>query len=222
MQSDANVLSVTVGGGTSGDLLTDPCAHDYELEVDESTDPITIAVRELRPSPDVTFSGSAEDAASFSCIQPLLLWQLEHQLEGAPGNEVIDASNGQPLEIREPEVIRRLQPDDLPSGWFVAPATAAPALGVGGETVRLSNGVDVIFIRSTFHPDPRAMLTRIRNETTFIETTVQGSLYGELSEFDGRNQLRFVDDRVLYQLFVDDAVDASVLVEVAEGMALEP
>ena len=223
VRTSTNVLAVSFLGGLPGDILADPCAEDYRVEVDESTDPLTIAVDELRPTVEarpIIDEDKAGSVLAYACTAVGHFWQLEHQLAQAPGSHVIDASTGRTIEVLE--TTPRLQPDVLPTGWMVALSDAPPEPPrTEAETVRPSNGEATIFVRSTLHQDPLEQLYSIRTEGDFTETTVRDGQYAELSQFNGRNQLRFVNGSFLYQLSVEDMIDNSVLREIVDAMSPE-
>jgi hypothetical protein len=103
-------LKVVFTGGLSGPLEENPCHHDYEVEVSETEDDVTLTVWELRPVIPVASEDTACDAVGYR-------WMLDVSSSAGLGDRaVIDGHDGSAREVIDETAV--LNPTWLPDGYL--------------------------------------------------------------------------------------------------------
>lgn len=121
------LLHVNFVGGRPGDLESDPCAVDYEVEAIESKTGIRINVWELGPT------DNSQLPSSYSCTDVGHSWSVGVLLDDLIGDRRVSGSAAEQGEV--PSVDDLLVPTRLPEGWswtYGETMTPEIILGYGG------------------------------------------------------------------------------------------
>lgn len=111
LEDPGRSVTIAFTGGRDGNLEDNPCVGEYDVEVEETTEAVTITLYSLR------LAEPPELPDGFGCTDEGYARRIGVTIgnEGLAGRELIDGSNGQ---IRIPiDETALLMPSYLPDGW---------------------------------------------------------------------------------------------------------
>lgn len=209
-------LHLSFVGGKAGDLETEPCATDYEVETVESETEVDVTVWQLEAK------DKSQLPAEQFCTAEGHPWTVDVRLEDFIGERRISGSlEGQ---TKVPSIDDLLVPTRLPEGssWIYGDATApAIFLGYGGGSLGESQGGSEQSIVVYMAPEtPRLFVIE---EATDIEgsTSVSVRSAGDgviATRNSGATVLAFVHSGWAYRVGAQPGVDEAVLREFVANM----
>ncbi len=213
---DGGGLEVVFTGGRIGDLSADPCHHQYELDLAEAADQVTLTVHELRPVEAIEWSD--DRICTGEGHQVRLTASLD---SGLDGRSVIDGHDGSGRSAIDEAVF--LVPGWLPEGWverYREPIGSLLTIAydeAGGSAFPL--------LTLTIAPvDDRGInLESIasRDLTESEEISVRGGDLNavQVTSFeDGATTIAFAEDGIIYQVTLEDALVPTVGLRFVENL----
>lgn len=209
-------LTVAFTGGPPENLEDNLCAAEYEADVAETPDSVTITIHQLKLAdpPDVDYGC---DSVGYGRVEGIMLGG-----EGLAGRAIIDGHTGRTMTVIDETLL--LEPTALADGWaewYRGPDGAAMEIAYGPEG---GDGFPplsytVAPIDNGFYNLDRDTLTQ--DLTTLEEIGVRGKATGAFlmtSQEDGARMFIFEEGGRFHRVRIEAGVDDAIALAFVESL----